>query len=63
SLPTILPPPPTQWERTWAGYVRDHSIPWTNLDAAYAALQQLWAPILAPPARPQTWDAAEWTWR
>lgn len=63
SLPTTLPVPPAQWQRTWAGYVRDYSIPWTNLDSAYAALVQLWAPVLAPPARPQTWDVEEWTWR
>ena len=37
-LPTVLPAPPLQWERAWTSYVRDHSIPWNDLDVAYAAL-------------------------
>lgn len=43
--------------------VRDHAIPWNNLDVPYAALAQLWAPILEPPVWLQAWDPSTWTWQ
>ena len=62
SLPAVLPRPPQQWVRAWTSFVRDHAIPWANLDVAYSALTQLWAPILEPPVRVQAWDPSAWTW-
>jgi predicted nucleotidyltransferase component of viral defense system len=32
--PPTMPAPPATWVATWESYVRDHDIPWTDLDAA-----------------------------
>ncbi len=62
--PPELPPPPASWARTWAAYVEDHGIPWTDLDDAYLALDRFLGPLLGGPVRTSSnWDPVSWEWR
>ena len=62
--PPTMPAPPTTWAAARESYVRDHDIPWTDLDAAGAALASFWRPLLVSEAgtHPAHWDANSWAW-
>jgi predicted nucleotidyltransferase component of viral defense system len=62
--PPAMPAPPTTWIAAWESYVRDHDIPWTDLDAADEAIMSFWRPLLVNEAgtRPAHWDTDSWAW-
>lgn len=59
--PPQVPTPPVEWAGPWAGFVEDHQIRFTDLPAAFAALQDFWGPVLVEgPAF--VWDPDSWSW-
>ena len=62
--PPTMPAPPATWVAVWESYVRDHDIPWSNLDAAGEALASFWRPLLVSEAgtHPAHWDVDSWAW-
>ncbi len=41
-----MPQPPASSIAAWGSYVRDHDIPWTDLNMAGEALAAFWRPLL-----------------
>jgi predicted nucleotidyltransferase component of viral defense system len=62
--PPTLPSPPASWAATWDSYVRDHDVPWTDLNAASDALAEFWEPVRTNAQQPEeaAWDAGAWSW-
>ncbi len=59
-----MPAPPGQLGRHLDSYVRDHAVPWTDLNAASEALAALWRPLLVSEQESgdATWDPEAWAW-
>ena len=64
SWPPALPSPPTTWGATWDSYVRDHTVPWTDLNVASEALAAFWRPLLVREQESDDaiWDPEAWAW-
>lgn len=62
--PPTMTAPPASWVAAWDSYLRDHDIPWTDLDAAGEALASFWQPLLMADegSGAAHWDADGWTW-
>jgi len=59
--PRVFPHPPEEWRPRYAKIARDAQLPWTDLDAAYAAVAAFLDPVLGAHAVTR-WDPATWAW-
>ena len=62
--PPAMPAPPASWVAPWESHVRDHDLPWPDLEAAGEALASSWQPLLVTEEAPDAvlGDAENWAW-
>jgi hypothetical protein len=64
SWPPSPAPPPVDWQRPWAAFVRDYGSRFASLGDAFSALAAFWDPVLQRnPGSRSRWDRDLWVWR